>query len=264
MPAKIWTGTLSFVLVSIPVDLTSALRRDRTSFHLMHRTDNMFLQRRMFCPRDNTFVPREHIVNGYETAKDEYVVVREEEYKALEPRRSQSIEISSFVDYGKIDSIYFDRPYYVLPQKGGLKAYQMLRRVMRQSGKAGIAKFVLHSREHLVAVKAGDRVLEMIMLHFHDQIRERREIFPERPKAKAAGVRAIKEEIMKAAGHYEPERYVDERRRRILEFLEEKAKQGQTVSVEQAEEEAGAGELEEQEDLIAVLEESLAKVKTKD
>ncbi len=264
MPAsKIWTGTLSFVLVSIPVEMVSALRRDRTSFHMMHRKDNSFLQRRMFCPKDNTFVPGEHIVNGYETDHDKYVIIRQEEYKAIEPKRSQSIEISSFADYRDIDPIYFDRPYYIMPRKGGLKSYQMLGEVMHKTGKVGIARLVLHTREHLVAVKAGDRLLELITLHFYDQVRDTRHILPDLPKPRQAAVEAMKAEIRSMAGSYEPQRYVDESRRRILEFLEEKARRGQTVTVEHADEEAGESELQEQEDLVSVLEESLSKVKSK-
>lgn len=264
MPAKIWTGTLSFVLVSIPVELISAIRRDRTAFHMMHRKDNAFLQRRMFCPQDNTFVPGEHIVNGYETAENEYVIVREEEYKALEPKRSQSIEITSFVDYEEIDPIYFDRPYYILPRKGGLKSYQMPRRVMHKTGKAGIARLVLHSREHLVTVKAGDRLLELITLHWYDQVRDWNDIAPHGRKARASAVEAMKAAIERMKGAYEPEHYVDERRRQILEFLEDKARRGQTVKIEHAEEEAEMAEVEEGEDLVAVLEESLSKVKSKE
>jgi DNA end-binding protein Ku len=215
----------------------------------------------MFCPEHKKFVHGEHIVNGYETDKGGYVIVRENEYKALEPKRSQSIEIDCFINYGDIDPIYFDRPYYILPRKGGAKAYQMLNQVLKKTGKAGIASFVLHTREHLVAVKAGEKVLELLMLHYSDEIRSSDEISPT-VEAQSAKVKSIIREINKIAGKYEPEKYIDEHRRQILEFLKEKAEQGQTVTIE-AEEEIEELEGEGEPDLVAALEESLSRLKSK-
>ena len=262
--AKIWTGTLSFVLVSIPVELISALGNSRISFHLIHKTDNTFLQRRMLCPKDQTLVHREHIVNGYEVEKDKYVIVRENEYQALEPKRSQSIEISSFADYKDIDPIYFDRPYYILPRKGGTKSYQMLRQAMYETGKAGLAKFVLHTREHLVVVRADENILELMTLHFNQQIRDKNDILPARLKPQSSQVKLIVDQIRKAQKEYEPGRYIDKHRKQILDFLAEKAKQGRTVTIKEPEEAAETSEVEEgQTDLISALEESLAKVRSK-
>ena len=260
--AKIWTGTLSFVLVSIPVELVPAVRRDRVSFRLMHKKDNALLQRRMFCPKHKKFVHAEHIVNGYQITDDKYIIVREEEYKALEPQRSQSIEIDSFADAADIDSIYYDTPYYILPRKGGLKSYQMLKQVMLKTGKVGITKVIIHTREHLAIVKARDELLELLTLHFHDQIRDTSEILPNL-KAQAAKVKSITAQINKAKGTYDPQKYTDDHRKHILEHLEQKVKEGHTVTIEPPEEEEEQFEPQSQQDLVAALEESLSKVKNK-
>jgi DNA end-binding protein Ku len=258
---KIWTGTLSFVLVSIPVELISIIRHERVSFRLMHKTDNHLLQRRMFCPKHKVFVHGEHIVNGYETQEGKYVVVQEAEYKALEPKRSQSIEINSFVDYHEIDPIYFDRPYYLLPRKGGAKSYQMLTEVLKETNKAGIAQFVLRNREHLAVIRARDELLELMTLHFSDEIRGNDELLPKQ-KAEPSKVKILTREITKIKGPYEPEKYIDDHRQQILKFLQEKADKGKTVVIEELEEEEAASETEEQTDLVAVLEESLSKAKS--
>lgn len=262
MPHKIWTGTLSFVLVSIPIDLVSAVRRDRVSFRMLHKTDHTPLQRRMYCPKDKTFVHGEHIVNGYPVGENQFVIVREEEYKALEPKRNQSIEIDHFVNYEDIESIYFERPYYILPRKGGSKSYQMLKAVMQETGKAGIAKFVLHTREHLVVVRAVDNILELMTLHFSEQIRDKSELLPS-VKAQSSKVKALISQINQRKSRYDPAGYTDDHRRHILEYLEEKARQGKTVTIEHPEEEAEQPEPESETDLVAALEKSLSKAKSR-
>ncbi len=261
MPAKIWTGTLSFVLVSIPVQLVSAVRRNRVSFRMMHKTDNSFLQRQMYCPKDNQIIHPEHIVNGYEVENEKYVIVRENEYKALEPKRSQSIEIESFIDIDEVDPIYFDRPYYIIPGKGGNKSYQMLRQVMTKTNKMGISRIVLHSREHLVIVRAKENLLELMTLHFHDQLRDTKEITPS-IKPRQAEVKKLTSVIEQFKSDYDPKKYIDEHRKQVLEFLEQKVKQGQTITVQQPQEEEEHFP-ESETDLVAALEESLSKVKNK-
>ncbi len=259
--AKIWTGTLSFVLVSIPVELVSALRYNYISFRMMHKKDNAFLERRMFCPKHEKYVPYEHVINGYEVEKDKYVIVRQEEYESLEPKRSQSIEIEMFVDPDEIGAIYLDRPYYILPRKGGQKSYEMLRRAMYETNKAGIAKVVFHEREHLVMVRANKDVIELVTLHYANQIRDKNQILPHQ-KAQAAQVKSITHQIEKAKGKYQPDKYIDDYKKQVLEYLEEKIKKGKTVTV-QEEEEFQESEEQAQGDLVSALEESLAKIKNK-
>lgn len=257
----VWTGAVNFVLVSIPVEILPAVHEQRIAFRLMHQRDDAPLKRQMVCPADASVVHGEHVVNGYPVGPDRYVVVTDDEYQALEPKRSQSIQIDSFVDFGEIDPVYFDRPCYVVPREGGERSYGLLVEVMQKTGKAGLAKFVLHDREHFVALWAHHDVLGLMMLHFPEEMAATEEIRPKQAKPQAARVGAITAAIDDLRGDYDPARYVDERRERIVGYLREKAKQRGTVTVEApAGEETPAGP-EEGQDLVAALEESLARTR---
>lgn len=260
MPSTIWTGTISFVMVSIPVEIVSAIHSGKISYHLIHKEDNSPIQTRMFCPQENKFVHPEHIVNGYEISDNKYVIVKEEEYKALEPKRSQTIEINTFIDLEKVNPLFFDKNYYVLPGKGGAKAYQLLFEVLKDTKKVGIAKFVLHSREYLVVVKPHEHILGLMVLHFPEEIRDPKEIIPEL-KAEPQKVKAMSEAMEKLKAKYNPEKYEDKYQHKVMNFLEKKAKQNGTVTIEQPVEEEAAES--DSGDLIAALEESLAKAKSK-
>ncbi len=259
---SVWTGAVNFVLVSIPVEMVPAVHEDRIVFRLMHKKDDVPLQRQMFCPADHTFVPRRHIANGYEVEPDKYVVVTSNEYESLEPRRSQAIAIDSFVDFARIDPVYFDRPYYLVPREGGERSYRLLTEVLQETRKAGLARFVLHDREHLVALWAQGDVLVVMLLHFQEHIADREGFRPKEVKPHHARVGALAAILQRMKGDYNPAHYVNEQRERVLGFLEEKAKQQGTVAVtapEGAEEEPV--EQEAGQDLAAALEESLARAR---
>ncbi len=259
MPSILWSGTISFVMVSIPVDIVSAARSGKVSFHLMHREDNSPIRVRMFCPHDNKVVSPEHIVDGYPINEDRYVTIKEEEYRALEPQRSQTIEIDSFIDLERISPLYVYKSYYILPRKGGAKAYQLLLDVLKDTQKAGIAKLVLKSREHLVAVRPHSRVLGLTFLHFPEEIRDPEEIVPSNIKAEQQKVKDIREVITGLKSGYRPEKFEDRHFQKVMSFIEKKAKQSGTVTIDRpAEEEAMETE---SVDLVAALEESLAKAK---
>src|SRR3990172_1923715 len=150
----IWSGTISFSLVAIPVQLVKAVDPGRVSFRMLHSKDFSPLLRRMACPEEGKIVPPEEIIRGYEIGPDKYIVVTDEELESLSPQRSRSIEIVDFVDTKDVDAIYYDHPYYLVPLKGGEKAYRLFVEVMHRTRKAGLAKFVLGEREYLVAVKS--------------------------------------------------------------------------------------------------------------
>lgn len=261
MPAKIWSGTISFVMVSIPIDIVTAINPGKVSYHLMHKNDNSPLQIRMFCPQENKFVHPEHIVNGYEVAKNKYVIVKETEYQALEPERSQTIEINTFIDLEKINPLYYDKNYYILPRKGGAKAYQLLVETMKDTQKAGLAKFVLKNREHLAVIVPHTHILGLMILHFPEEIRDPKEILPQKIKAEPQKVKAISEAIKKLKAEYEPDKYENKYHQKVVNYLERKAKEKGTITIEEpAEEEAIETEAD---DLATALEESLSKAKTK-
>ncbi len=260
----VWTGAVNFVLVSIPVEILPAAHEKRVAFRLMHHKDDALLKREMYCPADGSFVHGQHIVNGYEVGPGRYVVVTDDEYDALEPSRSQTIQIDSFVNFDEIDPVYFDRPYYVVPREGGERSYRLLVEVMQETHKAGLAKFVLHDREHLVVLWAQNDVLSLMMLHFADAVADMEEIRPKQAQPQPAKVGAITAALQQLRGDYDPTKYVDEHRERVLGYLQEKAKQQGTVEVAAPEGmEEQAVEQAEGQDLVTALEESLARARAR-
>ncbi len=253
----IWSGTISFSLVAIPVRLVTALEPGRVSFHLLHTKDYSRLSRKMFCPEEGTLVPPDEIVRGYETAPDRYVLVTDEELESLSPERSRTIEILEFIDLKEVDPIYFDHPYYLVPAKGGEKAYQLLVEVMNRTNKAGLAKFVLAEREYLVTVISREGALELITLHYSDEILLHEDIPPKKGTIEAEEETRIVKSIKDMMHDFEPGKYANERRTRIMDLLKQKAKEQATVEAPVLAEEEGEGPA----DLVAALEESMQKVK---
>ncbi len=259
---SVWTGAVNFVLVSIPVEIVPAVHEDRIIFRLMHGKDGTPLRREMFCPADNVFVPPEQIANGYEVGPNRYVVVTDEEYEALEPRRSQTIAIDAFVNLRDIDPVYFDRPYYLVPREGGERSYQLLTQVLQETRKAGLAKFVMHGREHLVALWAQGNVMTLMLLHYREQIADQETLRPKEAEPQPDRVGALTAAMQRLRGDYNPAHYLDEHRQRVLGFLQEKAQERGTVSVPEAEHaEEQPATAEEGQDLVSALEESLARAR---
>ncbi len=253
----IWSGTISFSLVAIPVRLVTAVEPGRVSFRLLHNKDYSPLTRRMVCPKEGTTVPRDEIVRGYEIAPDQYILMTDEELESVSPERSRTIEIVEFIDLKEVDPIYYDHPYYLVPSKGGEKAYRLLVEVMRRTNKAGLAKFVLAEREYLVAVTPRDGALALTTLHYSEEILPDKELSPKKGKIAAEEENRIKKGVKQMIEDFNPGKYADERRKRILGLLEVKAKEKAPVEAPAVEEEEGEGPA----DLVAALEESMRKVK---
>ncbi len=257
----LWSGVLTFGLVSMPVSVVSALKARRQPFHLLHKSDHARLARKMLCPKDNKFVEPEHFLRGYEVAPDRYVVIRDKDIQAIEPERSRNIEIQEFVDAGQIEPIYYDRPYYLVPQKGAEKPYSLLVDTLAKTDKVGIAEFIMHAQEHLVALRAIDGVLCLLRLHFQETVEKGEDLAPS-VEAKDAETKKIRAAIEKMTMEFDPRQFHDEYQDQIAKMIERKKKKHQTVEVpqtEEAPEEAATGE--EGGDLIAALEESLARAK---
>jgi DNA end-binding protein Ku len=256
-PHGMWSGTISFSLVAIPVQLVKAVEPGHVSFHLLHRKDNSPLMRRMFCPEEEKMVPPDEIIRGYEIGPDSYVPVTDAELESVTPERSRTIEIMEFIDMKDVDSVYYDHPYYLVPLKGGEKAYGLLVEVMRRTNKAGLAKFVLGEREYLVAVKSTEGALSVITLHYREEVLSYEEIKPEEGSPEAEAQRSMKKIIDEMTAEFNPEKYVDERQKKIVKLLKKKERQMPPVEAPRIEEEEGEGPV----DLVAVLEESMRKVK---
>src|SRR5688500_3874716 len=149
----IWSGSISFGLVTIPVRLFTAVREKRLHFRTLHDQDQVPLKQKMYCPADGKEVHPEHMVKGYELEKDRFVIIRQEELEAARPKSTKAIEIQDFVDLEEIDPLYFDRPYYVAPKPEGAKPYKLLVEAMEKKNKVGIAKVVMWNKEYLAALR---------------------------------------------------------------------------------------------------------------
>jgi DNA end-binding protein Ku len=259
----LWSGVLTFGLVSLPVSVVSALAARRRTVHLLHKSDHARLARRMLCPKDNKYVPAEHCLRGYEVAPDRYVVIRDSDIQAIEPQRSTNIEITDFVDATQIDPLYYDRPYYIVPQKGAEKPYQLLVETLAHLKKVGIAEFIMHAQEHLVAIASIDGALCLLRLHFQQSLVNADELTPHE-EAADQDEKPIRAAVQKMTSDFNPRQFHDAYQEQLDLLIRQKKKKHQTVTVPQTEpEEEPAEAAEEGEDLIAALEESLARAKAK-
>lgn len=254
-PRSIGSGTISFGLVSIPVKLYPAASAQSVSFNLLHAKCGNRIRQQRFCPVCNEVVEREGLVRGYEFAKDQYVRLSDEELEALEGEASQAIEISEFVPLAQVDPVYFEKSYYLGPDKGGEKPYRLLAEAMTQAGKVALAKFVLRGRENLVLVRSAQDGLMLHTMYFADEVRNFDEI-SKGESAKITGaetslaIRLIEE---LSNEQFSPEQYGDEYRQRVLELVNTKA-EGKEITI--AEPQVQRAQVI---DLMEALKESLGK-----
>jgi DNA end-binding protein Ku len=263
MPRAMWTGAISFGLVTVPVKLYSALDRKTVRFHqLSSKTGARIVQKRV-DPQTEEEVPYEDIVKGYEIAKDRYVVIEPGELEALEPKRTRTIEIEDFVELSQIDPVFYDHSYYLAPGPGGVKPYRLLLEAMRETGKVAIARVVIRSKEQLVAIRPIGDALGMATMLFADEVTG-----PERIDeiAEAGAVKTTKRELDMArqlvdslAGDFQPDRYRDTYRQEVLDLIERKA-QGKEIAVQPAHEEVA----QPAPDLMSALKASLDAVQARD
>lgn len=254
-----WNGTISFSLVAIPVRLVKAVKPGRISFRTLHSTDYSPLARRMFCPKHEQLVPPDEIIRGYELAPDRYLPLTDEELESVSPERSRTIEIIDFIDLNEVDYLYFDHPYYLAPLKGGEKAYRLLAEVMQRTNKAGLAKFVMVEREYLVAVASMEGGLAMITLHYRDEVLPDENIAPKEYNIATAEKTRMERSVREMMTDFDPAKYADQRREKIMDLLKIKMKEQAPVEAPVVEDEEGEGPA----DLVAALEEIMREVKNK-
>jgi DNA end-binding protein Ku len=262
MARAIWSGSISFGLLNVPVKLYSAVSKQTVRFRELRDGDGSRVKHKRVAESDGKEVPYEKIVKGYEYAPDQYVVLKREELAELEPQRSRTIEIQDFVDLDDIDPIYFEQPYYLGPDKGAAHAYGLLVQAMKESRKVAVARFVLRNKEHLAAIRPMEDVLTLTTMRFHDEVTSPSdldgEVFEEE-KPKKPDQREItmaKQLIDSLTSDFKPAQYHDEYREELLDLLERKAAGKEVVSAPTEEPEPTKAP-----DLMAALEESLAAVK---
>jgi DNA end-binding protein Ku len=258
MPRSLWGGSLSFGLVNVPIRLVSAARDLDFHFHQLHEKDKARIEQRRYCKEEGIEVGWEEIAHRYELDSGKQVIVTDEELGSVEPRKTRTIDIEAFVNLDEVDPIYFDHPYFVLPagdSEGTLRAYQLLVDSMSEQERVALGRFVMRTKEYLVAVRVRDGLLSLSTMLFHDEVRSPKQV-PTGGKKPAKGAVddavAIIEEL---SVDWDPERYEDCYRERLRQVIDRKRK-GQTIEVPDTEPEP-----KPVPDLMEALERTLASVK---
>ena len=254
-PHSLGSGTISFGLVSIPVRLYTAASSASVSFNQLHGVCGSRIRQQTFCPRCNRTVERAELVRGYEFAKDQYVQVKDDELKALEGEASKIIDIAEFVPLAEVDPIYFEKTYYLGPDKGGEKPYRLLADAMEKAGQVALAKYVMRGKESLVLIRPAQGGLMLHTMYFADEVRS----FDEVDKGQSAKIREGELDLALqlinglASETFSPDRYADEYRHRVLGMINQKV-EGQEITVSEA-----PAPRAQVIDLMEALKESLAK-----
>ncbi len=261
MPRAIWTGTISFGLLNVPVKLYSAVSSKAIRFRELRAKDGSRVRHKRVAEADEEEVAYEDLVKGYEIAPDRYVILSREELEALDPKRSKAIEIEDFVDLDQIDPIYFNQPYYLGPAPGAERAYALLTEAMGEQRKVAIARFVLRNRESLAAIRASEGVLTLATMRFADEVvpaAQLEGLLGEEPEAppREQEVAMARQLIESLSKDFDPGDYTDEYRAELLAMIERKAA-GEDVLAAEPE----APKPTRAPDLMAALEESLAAIK---
>jgi DNA end-binding protein Ku len=244
MPRSIWSGSISFGLVNVPVRLYSAVSEHKLRFHFVHEKDSSPIGYEKICKKEGKPVPDDEIVKAFEFEKGEFVTMTDEDFEAARVEGYRSIDIRDFVPADEIDPVFFRHTYHVGPQEGAERVYALLVRAMEQSGLVGIAQFVMRDRQNLGCVRVRDGVLALEQMYFADEIREPDEIRPERAKVERRELDLALQLIESFTGHFDPARYRDTYRDALCEVIEAK-RRGETLHAPAEPEEEGVPDLME-------------------
>src|SRR6188474_2557217 len=227
MARAIWKGSISFGLVNIPIALYAATRREELKFRLLRKDDLSPVNYKRVAEKDGKEVPWNQIVKGYEYEKGKYVVLNEKDFQRVDLEATQTVDIQDFVDLDEIDPMFFYKPYYLEPQKGGDKAYVLLRDALAEEKKVGIAKVIIKTRQYLAGVKAMNHALVLELMHFADELSDAEKLHV--PRKLAPGKREsemAKALVASMSEKWNPEKYKDDYREALLEVIEEKVESG--------------------------------------
>ena len=223
----IWSGSISFGLVSIPVAVQNASRTEELKFRLLRNSDLSPVNYKRVAEVDGKEVPWGEIVKGYEYEKGKFVVLKDEDFKRVDLEATDTIDIMDFVSLDEINPVFFHKPYYLAPQKGGGGAYHLLRQVLADTNKAGIAKVIIRTRQHLAAVKANGRLLVLELMRFADELVEPDSIrAPEEKRLGARELKMAKTLVDQMSEPWDPARYTDDYRSALLKLIEQKVESG--------------------------------------
>ena len=254
MPRSLWTGSLSFGLVNVPVQLVSAVRDLDLHFRQLHAKDHVAVETRRVCSKEDVEVPYEEVGNEYDG-----VVVTDEELSAADPRKTRTIDIEAFVELAEIDPIYYDHPYYLVPAgetDGTVRAYRLLAEVMAKTERVALGRFVMRTKEYLVAIRVREKALTLSTLRFHDEVRDPKGIDGAGGRTKPKEVEQAVALIESLSCPWDPENYEDYYRKRLQAIVRRKRKGGE-IKVPESDPQRTAPV----PDLMAALEASMARMK---
>jgi DNA end-binding protein Ku len=257
MPRALWSGSLSFGLVNVPVQLTSAARDLDLHFRQLHKKDNAPIEQHRYCSQDETEVEWEEIGRGFELDNGEQVVLTDEELASVQPEKTRTIDVEAFVDLEDVDPIYFDNNWFLVPagdSQGTRRAYRLLVEVMESTDRAALGRFVMRTKEYLVLVHPRGGLLTVTTMRFHDEVRPTKDIAPGGRKPAKGKIEQAVAVIESLAADWEPERYTDCYRERLMRVIEDK-KKGKRVKAP-----AEPRQPEPAPDLMAALEATLERM----
>jgi DNA end-binding protein Ku len=252
MAQTVWKGYLTFGLISVPVRLFAAARREHVSFHMVHNVCGTRIQQQLYCPHCERTVERSEVVKGYPETKDSFIVVTPDELKAIAPPSERNMDIVQFVKAEEIDPLYFETSYYALPEEPGRKAYQLLVRTLEKSGYAAIAKLAMHQHEYTVLIRPRANGLTLHTIYYQNELNQLAEYGkPGAVEIKPQEIELAERLVENLAAPFEPEKFEDEYQKRVLELLEAK-REGKEVRA------APAAKMAPVVDLMEALQKSLA------
>ena len=256
MAASVWSGYLTFGLISMPVRLFSGARSTHVSFHMLHRDDHTRVKQQLYCPADERVIDRSEIVKGYEYRKGEYVIVEPEEIKKIEPKTAKAMEILEFVKQDEIDPIYFESSYYLAPEEAGKKPYALLTRALEESGYVAIAKLAMHNREYTTFLRPHNGGLMLHTMYYQNEIREMPQV-EDKTHLKEAEVKVAHQLIEALAAKWDPEKYHDTFEENLKKLIQAHMEGKEITPVEKPRKAAVPI------DLMAALKQSLAQMEGK-
>jgi len=262
MARAIWSGSISFGLLNVPVKLYSAVARRNIALREIRESDSARIKHRRVAEGTDEEVPYDEIIKAYEITPGQYVPISKDEMASMAPEKTRAIDVQDFVDLDQIDPIYFDSPYYLGPADGAEKAYSLLAAAMKASGKVAIARFVFRNKEHLAAIRTSGGVLTLTTMRFADEVvatSELEEVLPDKAPKVAKKEQQMAEQLIESlSANFDPDAYRDEYREQLLGLIERKAEGKEIVASE-----AEAPQATKAPDLMAALEQSIAAVKDK-
>ena len=257
MAASVWSGYLTFGLISMPVRLFSGARSSGVSFNMLHRDDLQRVKQQYICPGENRVVDRSEIVKGYEFRKGEYVVIEPEEIKKIEPQTAKTMEILEFVKSSEVDPVFFESSYYMMPEEAGRRPYALLTKALEESEFVAIAKLTMHNREYTVFLRPHEGGLMLHTMYYADEVRRLDDFGAPDVELKDAEVKVAHQLIEALAAEWDPEKYHDTFQDNLKKLIQTKLEGGKITEVEKPKKPTPVV------DLMAALKQSLAEMEGK-